>query len=294
MKQNFQIDFIGVGAAKSGTSWIAQCLREHPQIQFSYTKELAFFNRQNGIYDKNHQWNYLKGLRWYQKQFPQKQNNKLMGEFCVNYLYDQQTPFLIKKHFPDVKIIICLRNPVEMTYSHYWWYKDNFKLEKAPGFEQALSSQPQYLDRAKYYPQLKRYFKLFPAENIHIILYEQIKTEPAQVLKNLCSFLNIDNNFNFPSLNKKVNAARKAKLKSLTKIFVLTDWLRQNGFEFIFTFFKKIKIYQILQTAYTKFNSVNYQYPEIPTKTKKQLKKYFKNDIEKTEKLTGLCLANWK
>ena len=27
------IAFIGIGAAKAGTTWLAQCLSEHPQIQ---------------------------------------------------------------------------------------------------------------------------------------------------------------------------------------------------------------------------------------------------------------------
>ncbi len=46
MKPNndFKIDFIGIGATKSGTTWIAQCLKEHPQICGSSIKEINFFN----------------------------------------------------------------------------------------------------------------------------------------------------------------------------------------------------------------------------------------------------------
>ncbi len=44
---NFKVDFIGVGAAKCGTTWVASLLENHPQINFSSTKttkELNFFN----------------------------------------------------------------------------------------------------------------------------------------------------------------------------------------------------------------------------------------------------------
>ncbi len=39
---NFKIDFIGVGAPKCGTTWVAQCLSEHPQICLSKPKEINF------------------------------------------------------------------------------------------------------------------------------------------------------------------------------------------------------------------------------------------------------------
>ena len=43
MKQtNFKVDFIGIGAERSGTTWIAQCLAEHPEICFSKEKEIYF------------------------------------------------------------------------------------------------------------------------------------------------------------------------------------------------------------------------------------------------------------
>jgi hypothetical protein len=39
----FSVDFVGVGAAKAGTTWLAHCLGEHPQVCASDPKELNCF-----------------------------------------------------------------------------------------------------------------------------------------------------------------------------------------------------------------------------------------------------------
>lgn len=37
-------DFIGIGAQKCATTWLALCLRQHPQIFMASPKELKYFN----------------------------------------------------------------------------------------------------------------------------------------------------------------------------------------------------------------------------------------------------------
>jgi len=293
MKNNFKIDFIGIGAAKSGTSWIAQCLREHPEVNFSIKKELSFFNKQKGIYSTDIEWHYPKGIEWYRKHF---KNNpeKITGEFTTDYIYDKNSPILIRQNFPNVKIIVCLRNPVEMVYSEYWWYKGIFKLENAANFEEALKSQPQYVDRAKYYCQLRRYFDNFDKDNIHIIIYDDIKHKPEEVIKNLYSFLGVDANFIPESLCKKVNSSRKARYEALTKVFSIVTIMQKYKLDFVFIPFKKIGLYQQMLTLYIKLNSKNFKYPEMDCGTRKYLKEVFREDINKTEQLINIFLDIWK
>src|SRR3989344_5640213 len=101
---NFKVDFIGVGAPKCGTTWIAECLAEHPDVCFSWNKEPHFFNRDR---------EYEKSLDYYRTYFKNCENKKLRGEYTVNYLYFDSAADRIKKHFPGTKIIIALRNPIE-------------------------------------------------------------------------------------------------------------------------------------------------------------------------------------
>src|SRR5690606_30424745 len=103
-----KIDFIGIGASKSASSWVYQCLSEHPSICASRRKEIRFF-------DNIH--NFKKGLVWYFSFFPEKKEGQLMGEFSPMYIELTQTAKRIKELFPDVKMIAIFRNPVERIYS---------------------------------------------------------------------------------------------------------------------------------------------------------------------------------
>jgi hypothetical protein len=36
--------FLGIGAPKCGTTWLAECLREHPQVFVPEVKEVVYFS----------------------------------------------------------------------------------------------------------------------------------------------------------------------------------------------------------------------------------------------------------
>ena len=59
------IDFLVVGAAKSGTSWLQQMLIQHPQIFLPEPKELHYFNRQFMEVPELENYNASKPLSWY-------------------------------------------------------------------------------------------------------------------------------------------------------------------------------------------------------------------------------------
>lgn len=45
MNNNLVPDFLGIGATKSGTSWLYVVLKEHPDIWMPFVKELHYFDR---------------------------------------------------------------------------------------------------------------------------------------------------------------------------------------------------------------------------------------------------------
>ena len=72
---------------------------------------------------------------------------------------------LIKKHFPNIKVIACIRNPVDMIYSSFWWTKalgDGIDFEDT--FEEHIRINPEYLKITLFSEQLKPYFKHFKTE----------------------------------------------------------------------------------------------------------------------------------
>ncbi len=105
----FRVDFIGIGAPRSGTSWVARSLEEHPEVCFSSTKETHFFDR---VYKTE------KDLVHYRTHFKNLSPGKVIGEFTPSYYLNDEIARRIKKHFPRAKIIVCLRNPAERAVSH--------------------------------------------------------------------------------------------------------------------------------------------------------------------------------
>jgi Sulfotransferase domain len=103
------VDFVGVGAQRSGTSWLYACLYEHPGI-CAPIKELHFFSRER---------NYERGLDWYLGHFDRCPPGAVRGEFSTSYLYAPEAAGRIRAAFPEVRIMMSLRNPVARAYSQY-------------------------------------------------------------------------------------------------------------------------------------------------------------------------------
>lgn len=200
MEKNKEPNFIGIGTTRSGSTWIYHCLKEHPEICFSSKKETKFFNRA---------YNYRKGIDYYNKFFNQCSNHKIKGEFTSDYLLFPKTPDLIHKHFPNIKIIVCLRNPIEKIFSDYKYHvavRNQYSIYKT--FEELINKNPSFIEIGFYYKQLKRYFELFPRKNILVLLYEDIKKNPIIFLKNIYNFLGLRNKEFIPSkINEKINVS---------------------------------------------------------------------------------------
>ena len=148
------INFVGIGAMKSGSTWVAENLSLHPEILFSSQKELNFFNDPIKVGDKILNSFFKKGFGWYLKQFPKSEKGKIRGEFSVVYLFDKLAAKRIKEFFPNIKIIVVLRNPIEMIYSLHNWMKSAALSNLPSEFENAID-KGFYLNLGLYSHYLK-------------------------------------------------------------------------------------------------------------------------------------------
>src|SRR6056297_310721 len=167
-------DFIGIGTMKAASSWIFYNLKKHPEICGAKRKEVHFFDRHK----------YKKGLKFYSKFFKHCDENKIKGEFTPSYIYDKEAPGRIHDNLPEVKIIACLRNPVDRAYSEYRFsIEKKGKLRWYSGFLTALQKDRTFREKGFYYKQLKKYFNLFPKENIKIMIFDDLKRDPSSFIK---------------------------------------------------------------------------------------------------------------
>jgi len=133
--QKINPSFLIIGAQKAATSSLAYYLNQHPKIIKAKHKEVNFFNNDG---------NYVKGLSWYRKQFIPKHLKKQFIPkhlFNTGYIYFEATPGYmyrkiaidrIREHYPKIKMIVLLRDPVERAYSAWNMFREYSSRKKLP------------------------------------------------------------------------------------------------------------------------------------------------------------------
>jgi len=109
LKRN--VDFLVIGAQKSGTTSLFKYLQRHPELYLPPSKEINFFVNAS---------KFPRGLDWYiETYFRGADEDKLWGEVCPSYIGYTSAPANIYANCPDVKLVAILRNPIDRAYSHY-------------------------------------------------------------------------------------------------------------------------------------------------------------------------------
>ena len=290
-------NFIIIGAMKAATTSLYTYLKQHPDVFMSSIKEPKFFNNFNKDSEFKIQGKGLvkiKTLEQYQNLFQEAINEIAIGEASPSYIFDENCHILIKKILPRVKIIAILRQPVDRAYSNFLHAKRADK-EKDTDFEKAFTEENEmlrkgikthyYLEKGFYYKQLKRYYDVFPTEQIKIILFEDMIKSPEKITREIFEFLNIDSSFT-PNTSKKANVSGVPK----GTLGWIVMKLRKNNLMPDIEFSKilpKFIVNLILNTIYSKPKKISNKL------IKKLTKQYYIKDIRKLEKLINRDLSIW-
>lgn len=276
--------FIGVGAQKCATTWLYDLLELHPAVGLSPLKEIHFFSQYFGY-----------GLQWYRSHFAEVDSQlPVIGEFSTSYFCDYETPRRIKECFPDAKIVLMLRDPIERLVSNH---KHEVRIEHVSGpdfsIEAGIKNNPTYIEQGLYATHFERWLEFFDREQLHVVLYDQLKQDPAAVEQALYRFLNIDSLSNHHLLSKS-NPSYVYRSKG-------TESIRRK----VLTLFRGLKLEPLyrwavkktgLQSAYRKMNRTSSQQliPDMQDSTRQQLTETFADEISRLETLLGEDLSAWK
>jgi len=181
-----RIDFIGIGAPKCGTTWFSAQFEAHPQIGFAPDKEVYYFadtilRRMAGPELRC----FERGETWYHEQFPAAAGAiSCRGEFCPAYLYSEEAAARIAAYKPDIKLLLCLRPPVEMIYSWYW-YNRNAVMASLPDSFEEMMENPFLRDLGCFARHLSPWLDRFAAKNILVVQLDAIRRDPDRVRLNV-------------------------------------------------------------------------------------------------------------
>jgi len=176
------LDFLVIGAQKSGTTWLSHVLGQHDEIHVPRRKELHYFNESANL---------AKGLGWYRAQFRPAPGERLVGEATPNYFWtrplpdDRHSPMhrfeiapLVRAINPDARLILSLRDPVDRAVSAYYHYIATGLIDPRLPFAEAL---PWFGTRSMglYAVHYRHWLESFDREQILTLIFERDIKEQA-------------------------------------------------------------------------------------------------------------------
>ncbi|MFH1964843.1 MAG: sulfotransferase [Acidobacteriota bacterium] len=216
-------DFFIAGAQKSGTTSLAVWLSQLPEFKIAkmgvpykdrLRLEIQFFN--NPIVR-------MKGLEWYSSRFA---SGLINGEKTPEYLFRKSALREMHRCCPEARIVIMLRNPADRAFSAYEQYIRIYPRSRnwdwvLPGrsFEDNLQAEEYasfpigFLARGRYAEQLEYLFRVFPRDQVKIIIFERFVADPAAYLGDVVYFLggsSVNNRVDFTPANVGGYSSRMA------------------------------------------------------------------------------------
>ncbi|XP_077989946.1 heparan sulfate glucosamine 3-O-sulfotransferase 1-like [Glandiceps talaboti] len=180
-----------IGVQKSGTGALLKMLNLHPDVKIAQ-REVHFFDLDE---------NYSRGYEWYRHQMPLSFPNQITIEKTPGYCDSIHTPKRIYALNPGMKILVIVRDPTERAISQYVHTSLNMVKRNIPygSFEELAIRDGQVnmnfksVKRSVYIDYMKRWFEVFPSDQIHVVDGGQIVTDPAGELQKVEDFLELRN-----------------------------------------------------------------------------------------------------
>jgi len=218
-KEQQDITFLMIGCQRCGTTWTDAALRAHPSVYLPEQKQSYFFDR-----------NYDKGMEWYLERFQgTEEHHTAVGEIATGYCLLEAAP-LMAKHFPDVKLMMVMRNPIERAYSNF----QTRRIESGwNSFEEALESDPDLIVRGEYIDQIECLMQFYDKSNVLFLLYDDLHIDDKKYLDTILEFLGVDATLENNLIGQRKNAAMCPNLRK---------WLHRFGLKPIVDLISKSRI----------------------------------------------------
>jgi len=277
-----------LGAAKSGTTTLARWLSQYDDVYVPEEKELHFFSNEK---------RYSLGLEFY-SSFYQGNKESITVDATPAYFHlpDILLPRLKEAYRPDqlaqLKFIIVLRDPSERAFSHY---KHRCRLLKETrDFSQVITDEKKhkewmnYVSDGFYAEQLSKWFNCFDKRQFLILITDELKSDPENVLCRISAFLKVKNSD--VDLSESANAASKPKSDVMMRFLT-----KPNFFKSCVKFFISEKARKPVIEKLIRWNlSPEKKTTRLSKQDRAKLIQVYSNDIDKLSEMLNRDLSKWK
>ena len=199
------VDFMVVGAQKSGTTALWQFLRQHPQIGMAWPKEVHLFDAPDyaaaaAAADVDER---------YRPCFAHCGTVRRRGEATPIYMFLPEVAAHLKRYNPALKLIVLLRDPVRRALSAHRFQCARgrerlpfalallceawrLRRDPAPRRWRSATREHAYRRRGLYAEQLANLYAHFPPRQVLVLRSEDLLQDQDAVLRRVFRFLGVD------------------------------------------------------------------------------------------------------
>ncbi|WP_426416881.1 sulfotransferase family protein [Aestuariirhabdus sp. LZHN29] len=224
------VDFFIVGAPKAGTTALFEYLKRHPSVFLPTHKEPHYFSQ-----DYPNIGGRIRELKDYEALFDGKSLGQKAGDASVCYFGSQSAANEIHDYNPEAKVIVMLRNPVDLFLSeHSQLLYSFYESEKDPARAWDLQEEREqgrslpggcrepmvlrYRQTCALGSNLARIYSVFPKDQVLPVLFDDFVRNTGGVYRDVLQFIGVDDDgrTDFPKVNE-----RKAHRSGLIARFLI-------------------------------------------------------------------------
>ena len=265
--------FVIIGAVKGATTWIHNQLRDNPAVYLP-APEPHFFSQE-----------YDCGLDHYRRFFDGAAPGQLLGEKSADYLAHPLAAARMASILPQARLVIQLRNPVDRAYSDYKMLFRRGTVTQGPEayLDGRPNDQPRFLEDGLYARHIRRWLDHFSADQIKIILFEDVKATPEQTVATVSAHIGAPCHYSerVGASPRNDRSERFLPLPVRTALAPLKQAARPLRGNSMFERVRGLFARQI-------------QYPPLPGPLRARMMDYYARDIDDLETLIGRDLSHWK
>lgn len=271
-------NFFVIGPHKTGSTSLWMHLKRHPEVFLPIFKHANTFQPERA--DPG-------DPRPCRALYAGANGYKAIGEVRPDYFPDPAVPARIRQVHPDARIIIVLRDPVERAYSHYlttrYTNPGGLTAEPAKSFREVLlryqdrSSKlrwrsEEYIEHSLYYAPVKRYLEMFGAEQVLLLLFDDLKKNPSEFLARIARHIGVD-----PGVFAKLDVSEDGNPFRTPRMAAIR-WGQEIGLSGLLPHSLKVAMRPFF---------FNMKKPQLDIESRRQLQELYDPDITSLEEFLG-------
>lgn len=260
-------DYVIAGASKSGTTWVAHCLKEHPEVCIPL-RELNFFSH-----------NYDRGWGWYADQFKCEREGDILVEKSPSYMTDVKVPDRLKSAVNEIKVIFIIRDPVSRAYSDYCM---KYKRGEATGdIDTELKKRSEIIENGMYHKYIKKYIDKLGRGKIKVMIFEDLKKNNKKFIYSVQEELGVNNKISPSLIGKKVNKSKSRPIFKSIDMVKRKMLKRVKGISPVTDRAIKWAVNGWPSTLYNRLNRSRSEPPRMGGELKKIMADLYRPDVKK-------------